>query len=388
MAGYQFMGDTPFETVYLNGVVRDPSHRAFSKSLGNGIDPLDVVKLYGADALRFTLVAGAAAGTDIIMDKNDLESTFAAGRHFANKCWNIGRFIVSNLEGPAISMSELDEKQLELADRWILSRCQHTIDSVTDSLTRFRLNDAANDVYHFIWDDLADWYVEQVKPRLYGTAPGGDVARGVLNHVFETALKLLHPITPFLTEELWSHLAGEREELLAAAPWPESNEELVDADAEDSFARVQATISAIRAIRAEYRVPPGKPVRAMFQAADEKALAAVNAEQSTIERLAKLGDFAVDGAGTETIGAHAVLPDGSSVIVPLGDAIDVASECARLSGELERIDQQLTGVSKKLQNEQFVSRAPAEVVEREHEKERSWKEQREALASKLCALGC
>lgn len=388
MAGYQFMGDSPFETVYLNGVVRDPSHRKFSKSLGNGIDPLDVVELYGADALRFTLVAGAAAGTDIIMDRGDLESTFAAGRHFANKCWNIGRFIVSNLEGPTASVRELDAQQLELADRWILSRCQHTIDSVTDSLNRFRLNDAANDVYHFIWDDLADWYVEQVKPRLYGTTPGGDVARGVLTHVFETALKLLHPITPFLTEELWSHLAGEREALIAAATWPEADESLVDADAEESFARVQAAISAIRAIRAEYRIPPGKPVRAMLQAADDIALAAFNAERSTIERFAKLSEFAIDGADTETIGAHGVLPDGSSVFVPLGDAIDVSSECARLNGELERIDKQLTGVSKKLQNEQFVSRAPAEVVEREHEKERSWKEQREALAAKLRALGC
>jgi valyl-tRNA synthetase len=206
--------------------------------------------------------------------------------------------------------------------------------------------------------------------------------------VFETALKLLHPITPFLTEELWSHLAGEREALIAAATWPEADESLVDADAEQSFARVQAAISAIRAIRAEYRIPPGKPVRAMLQAADDIALAAFKAERSTIERLAKLSEFAIDGADTETIGAHGVLPDGSSVFVPLGDAIDVSSECARLNGELERIDKQLSGVSKKLQNEQFVSRAPAEVVEREHEKERSWNEQREALAAKLRALGC
>jgi len=368
--------------------VRDPSHRAFSKSLGNGIDPLDVVNVHGADALRFTLVAGAAAGTDIIMDKNDLDATFAAGRHFANKCWNIGRFIVSNLDGPTPPMSQLDKTQLELADRWILSRCQRTIDTVTDALNRFRLNDAANDIYHFIWDDLADWYVEQVKPRLYGTTPGGDVARGVLCHVFETTLKLLHPITPFLTEELWSHLAGEREDLLAAATWPEVDPALVDADAEDSFALVQAAISAIRTVRAEYRVPPGKSVRAMFLPADDKALAAFEAEQSTIERLAKVTELAVDGAGTETIGAHAVLLDGSSVFVPLGDAIDVANECARLSGELERIENQLTGVTKKLRNEQFVSRAPAEIVERERDKERSWKEQREALAAKLRALGC
>ena len=387
MAGYQFMGDTPFETVYLNGVVRDPQHRAFSKSLGNGIDPLDVVNLYGADALRFTLVAGAAAGTDIIMDRNDLEATFAAGRHFANKCWNIGRFIVSNLEGATTAIGEIDAAQLELADRWILSRCQRAVEEVTEALERYRLNDAANTVYHFVWDELADWYVEQVKPRLYGSMPGGDVARSVLCHVFETALKLLHPITPFLSEELWGHLAGSRGELLAAATWPEIDGEYVDANAEDAFARVQAAISAVRTVRAEYHVPPGKTVRAIVQPVDDAARSAFEAERPTIERLAKIGDLGMGGEIGETIGAHAVLPDGSSIFVPLGDAIDVETERARLNSELERIEKQLSGVAAKLQNEQFVSRAPATVVDREREKERSWKEQRDALAAKLRALG-
>ncbi len=386
MAGYHFMGDTPFETVYLNGVVRDPQHRKFSKSLGNGIDPLDVVNLYGADALRFTLVAAAAAGTDIIMDRNDLEATFAAGRHFANKCWNIGRFIVSNLDGPSKTVEEIDAFDLELADRWILSRSQRTIESVTESLERFRLNDAANEVYHFIWDELADWYVEQVKPRLYGTTPGGDVARGVLCHVFESALKLLHPVAPFLTEELWGHLAGDRG-LLAAADWPVFEQSLVDDAAEQAFSRVQAAISAVRAVRAEYRIPPGKPVRAIFQPADDAARAHFESERPTIERLAKVSDLILDAEIGDEVGAHSVLPDGSSIFVPLGDAIDVDTEVARLSGELERIDKQLAGVTAKLNNEKFVSRAPEAVVDREREKERSWKEQRETLAAKLHALG-
>jgi valyl-tRNA synthetase len=387
MAGYHFMGDTPFETVYLNGVVRDPQHRAFSKSLGNGIDPLDVVELYGADALRYTLVAGAAAGTDIIMDRNDLEATFAAGRHYANKCWNIGRFIVSNLDGPATPMNELGETDLELADRWILSRCQRTIETVTDSLDRYRLNDAASAIYHFIWDELADWYVEQVKPRLYGTTPGGETARGVLSHVFETALKLLHPIIPFLSEELWGHLAGERQGLLAAASWPVVEHKRVDETAERAFSRVQAATSAIRTVRAEYRVPPGKPVRAIFQPADENALSDFESERHTIERLAKVSELVMGADAADEVGAHAVLPDGSSVFVPLGDAIDVETEVARLSGEVERIEKQLAGVKAKLNNEKFVSRAPQDVVDREREKERSWKEQRETLAAKLRALG-
>jgi valyl-tRNA synthetase len=388
MAGYYFVGDTPFETVYMNGIVRDPQHRAFSKSLGNGIDPMDVIEMFGADAYRYTIVAAAAAGTDTIMDRNDLDGTFAAGRNFANKIWNIGRLILSNIGDASTAIGPIDPAQLELSDRWILSRCQRTIGSVTEALDRFRLNDAANEIYHFVWDDLADWYVEQVKPRLYGSLEGGDTARRVLCHVFETALKLLHPTMPFITEKMWDELPGERESLLTGSTWPQPNAELLDAESEDQFARVQALVGAVRAIRAEYHVEPGKEIRAHVHPASAEAVEAFNAEQHTVERLAKIGVLVMDGDASGDIGAHQVLPDGSSVFVPLGDAIDVAQECARLGGELTRLDTQLTGVARKLANEQFLSRAPAEVVEREREKERSWQEQREALAAKLRVLGC
>ncbi len=386
MAGFRFMGDRPFDTVFLNGIVRDTLHRKMSKSAGNGIDPLEVVELFGADAFRFTMVA-AAAGTDLILDPDDLETSFASGRNFANKLWNIGRFIVTNLEGPIITPRRMDPAQFELADRWILSRCQRAIAATTDAYARLRLNDAANEIYHFIWDELADWYVEQVKPRLYGNTPGGDTARGVLAYAFEVALRLLHPIMPFLTEELWRNLPGEHEELLAGAAWPTPTGSLTDDEAEARFATVQALVSAVRAIRAEYAVPPGTAIPVFVQPAGTPALEAFNAEQHTIERLAKIEEFSVkkhEGA----VGAHAVLPDGSSVFVPLGDAIDIERECARLSSELSRLDKQLTVVRAKLANQQFVERAPAEVVEREREKEQSWQDQRERLASKLRALGC
>jgi len=388
MAGYHFMGDRPFDTVYMNGIVRDPQHRAFSKSLGNGIDPLDVVEMFGADALRFTLVAGAAAGTDIIMDRNDMEGTFAAGRNFANKLWNVGRLVIANLESEPAPIELIDLAQLELADRWILSRTQKTVVGVTDSLNKFRLNDAANEVYHFVWDELADWYAEQVKPRLYGTREGGDTARAVLHHVFATALTLLHPVMPFISEHLWEKLSGNGKRLLAASGWPEPNKRFIDEEAEDQFSRVVALIGAVRTVRAEYRVPPGMMVRAAVQPVSALALQAFQAEQETIERLAKLSQFVVTGGEPAEVGAHSVLPDGSSVFVPLGDAIDVESECRRLRGELDRIQKQLANVTKKLANQQFLARAPEEVVNREREKERSWQEQREALAAKLRALGC
>ncbi|MDH3369428.1 MAG: valine--tRNA ligase, partial [Gemmatimonadota bacterium] len=382
MAGYYFLDERPFDTVYLNGIVRDPQHRAFSKSLGNGIDPLEVVESYGADALRFTIVAGAGAGTDVIMDRTDLDATFAAGRNFANKLWNAGRLILSQVGDNPAPIDALDPSELTLADRWILSRCQRAVQEATLALERFRPNDAANVAYHFVWDELADWYLEQVKPRLYGSAQGGAVAQGILVAVFETSLRLLHPVMPFITEELWAHLPGERAALLAGAEWPRPEDELIDETAESEFALVQAIIGAVRIIRAEYRVPPSTEVRAVVTIASDAARRGVAAEHATIERLAKLSELTVDEA-TAGVGGHAVLPDGSAVFVALGDAIDVAQECTRLRGEMERLERQLVAVAAKLANEQFVARAPSDVVEREREKESSWREQRETLAAKL-----
>ena len=264
MLGYHFMGERPFETVVLNGIVRDAQHRKMSKSLGNGIDPLEVIRQYGADALRFVMTTSAPVGTDVGLDPQDLEGSFAPGRNFANKLWNAARFILSNFETAPAPLGETDPARFELADRWILSRAQRVMAAATEAYERFRLNDAANEVYHFIWHDLADWYLEQVKARLYGTAPGGDVARSVLADVLGTSLRLLHPVMPFVTEELWQHLPGSSR-LLVQTPWPVADQRLVDAEADDRFARVQALVTAVRTIRADYGVEPGKAVRAAVE---------------------------------------------------------------------------------------------------------------------------
>ncbi len=387
MAGYHFLGERPFDTVFLHGVVRDTQHRKMSKSLGNGIDPLEVVRRFGADALRYTVLAGSAVGSDVMLDPSDLETSFAAGRNFANKVWNIGRFILASLDDATPRLGDVDPARLELADRWILSRCQRAVAETTAMLGDFRLSDAATGIYHFVWDDLADWYVEQVKPRLYGDTAGGDVARAILAYVFEIVLRLLHPVMPFLSEELWSHLPGAREPLLAGARWPDPDAAWLDAEAEARFGSVQALVSAVRNIRAEYGVAPGQTVRTFVAPATLDATEAFNAEERTIERLAKISALgrAVPDAG---VGAHAVLPDGSAVFVPLGDAIDVARECGRLRQECDRVDGLLAGVTGRLRDERFVRRAPADVVERERIKERTWREQRATLADKLRVLGC
>jgi valyl-tRNA synthetase len=393
MAGCEFMGDIPFSTVYLHGTVRDTQHRKMSKSLGNGIDPLDVVERYGADALRYTILSGMAVGTDLILDPGDLETSFAAGRNFANKLWNAGRFILSNLDGPTRPLAgrhpgALRREELTLADRWIIARCDATIAEATDAYERYRLNDAASAVYRFLWSDLADWYIEQIKPRLYGDVSGGDVARAVAASVFDVALRLLHPVMPFITETLWDRLPGRpADATIMTARWPSPDPRAADGAALHGFALVQELVGAIRAIRAEYGVQPGQQVRAAVTGESRAARAAFDAERGTILRLAKLSALSFD-AGSERVGGHAVLSDGTALFVPLGDAIDVRRECTRLGDEISRLGQLVEGQERKLANTQFTARAPADIVERERQKLATWSEQSVKLAAKRALLGC
>jgi valyl-tRNA synthetase len=387
MAGCHFMGKKPFTTVYLTGTVRDTQHRRMSKSLGNGIDPLDVVRLYGADALRWTLIAGGSLGADVILDPADLETTFAPGRNFANKLWNIARFLLPHLPSEAVRLETIDPGTLTLADRWILSRAEGAVAEATKALEQFRLDEAAKRCFEFAWGELADWYVETVKPRLTARDASARAASAVLLHSWDTVLRLLHPIVPFITEELWQKLPGRRPgELLITAPWPSPETRRIDTRVEAEFGAVQQAITAIRNIRAEYRVSPKTRLAAAIRASGPAARGVFDSERETIVRLAQLESVTSDGAALQ--GAHAVLSDGSEVVVALTGAIDLGQECRRLSDELTRLDKQLHGLAAKLANEQFTSRAPADVVAKERQKEQAWRTQRDALAGKLAALGC
>ncbi|HKT61865.1 MAG TPA: valine--tRNA ligase [Gemmatimonadales bacterium] len=392
MAGLYFMGEVPYTHMYLHGTVRDTQHRKMSKSLGNGIDPLEVVERYGADALRYSLVSGMSVGTDVILDPNDLEASFAAGRNFANKLWNAGRFILSNLDRVPRPLAggprAVRRDELTLADRWIIARCEATVREATDAYEKFRLNEAAGAVYRFLWSDLADWYIEQIKPRLYGDVPGGDVARAVATQTFDVALRLLHPVMPFVTEALWRRFPGRPADAsISVAPWPRADERAVDPSALAEFGLVQQVVGAIRGIRAEYGIQPGQTVRAYVAVEDPGAAAALEREGGTIVRLAKLSDLIL-GESTDRVGGNAVLPDGTAVFVPLGDAIDVGRECNRLGAESDRLAGLVASQEKKLGNQQFVSRAPADVVAREREKLAAWTEQRQVLIRKRELLGC
>ena len=392
MAGIHFVGRVPFHTVYLHGTVRDTHHVKMSKSLGNGIDPIEVVNRYGADALRFAVTNGLGVGTDIILDPNDLDTSFASGRNFANKLWNVGRLLLSSLgDGPLPSLADVPAAQLTLADRWIVSRLARVARETTEHLERFRLNDAVGTPYHFLWDDFADWYLEEIKPRLRGEAPGGPAARAVAAHVFDRVLRLLHPAMPFITEALYRRLPGRGDASIMVAPWPGADAGRDDADAERDFAFVQALVNAVREVRAEYAVKPGAELPIVVSRLSARQAGAVAGAREMVARLAKVGALeAVEGEATfpGRVGSHALLPEGAELFVALGDAIDVARECARLQTELTRLEGQLAAVRGKLASESFRTRAPADVVARETEKERQWTAKREALAGKLAALSC
>jgi valyl-tRNA synthetase len=388
MSGLHFRGELPFTTVYLHGTVRDTQHRKMSKSLGNGIDPLEVIEQYGADALRYTMVSGMAVGTDVILDPADIASSFAPGRNFANKLWNIGRFLLGHLDSTTPRLRDVSADQLTTIDRWILSQAHQAIADATAHYERYRLNDAAATIHRFLWSDLADWYLEAAKPRLYGTVPGGEAARAVAAGVFDVALRLLHPVMPFITETLWlrlphSPVGG----ALIDTPWP-----VIDAPVEDTTAAdmqaLQAVVGAVRALRAEYGVQPGQQVSALIVDPSAAARRVLAADADVVRRLAKIESLRIADEAPVDGGATVVLEDGTSVIVPLGELVDLERECARLGSEAAKLDELVAAQERKLGNEQFTARAPAVVVAREREKLDTWRAQAEALRQKRRALGC
>jgi len=388
MAGYEFMGEAPFKTVYLHATVRDTQGRKMSKSLGNGIDPLEVVDRFGADALRFTVISAAAVGTDIQLNPDDLEASFAPGRNFANKVWNAGRFTLMSVgDDPIKPLAEVRD-DLELSDRWILSRLSGTAETLTQELEKFRLHDVAEKAYHFFWGELADWYLELVKPRLRDDAEekSKQAARTTLVTAFDGILRLLHPLIPFVTEELWQKLpwpeGQDRPESLISAPWPTRVAALDDSEAENQMLALQELTGQVRRLRKEYGVPEGAEVEVALTETAESLKKALASEGPSIRRMARIGDLSLEG-GAGSVGAHAVLRDGTELFMPLEGIIDLEKERDRLGAEIQRLSGQLQGVRAKLENRKFVERAPENVVAREREKEATFREQMEKLQEKL-----
>ncbi|MFR1809506.1 MAG: class I tRNA ligase family protein, partial [Pygmaiobacter massiliensis] len=352
-------GEVPFDTVLIHGLVRDAQGRKMSKSLGNGIDPLEVIAEYGADALRFTLVTGSTPGNDTRYSEEKVKSS----RNFANKLWNAARFVMMNLrDGMETGLPE----ELDLSDRWVLSSLNSVIKDVTENIKNYDLGLAAQKVYDFIWDVYCDWYIEIAKLRLNsGDEKQADNARRVLVYVLSEALKLLHPFMPFITEEIYRALPGSGESIMVS-DWPVYREELHFAQDEEGFTNLVALIKAIRAVRAEMGVHPAKKTRLFIETkhADD-----FNKGEAYLSKFAFANEITIGAAFEgDAAGNVQVVTDAARAFIPMMELVDKEKELARLNKELAGCEKDIAALSGKLNNPGFVAKAPAAVVEGERVK--------------------
>ncbi|MDD6146889.1 MAG: valine--tRNA ligase [Oscillospiraceae bacterium] len=346
------MGEVPFSTVFIHGIVRDEQGRKMSKSLGNGIDPLLVIEKYGADALRLTLATGNSPGNDMRYSEKKVE----ASRNFANKIWNAARFILMNLgeeeRAPHIPAT------LALEDKWILSRFNALVKEVTDNLDKFELGVAVQKLYDFIWDIFCDWYIELAKIRLQKGGDEAEQAKAVLVYVMSETLKLLHPFMPFITEEIWLTLPHEGETIMKA-PWPVYSEELVFDEDEQKMDMIMDAIRAIRNRRAEMNVPPSRKAH-IYVATDKQEV--FSAATLFMQRLASAGDVTV-GDSFEIEGSVSIVTADAKIYIPMGDLVDFEAEKKRLNKEKEAANKKLAQIEGKLSNPGFLSKAPQNVID-------------------------
>jgi len=380
MAGIEFRGDVPFHDVYFTSVIRDMQGRKMSKSLGNSPDPLDVIRDYGADALRFTILYLAPLGQDVLFESNKCE----LGRNFANKIWNAGRFLLMNREkfgiaaAPDNSIFSQSDPFGNFADKWIVSRLHRTIRDLNAALEHFRINDATKIIYDFIWHDYCDWYVEMVKERLavptqsMGTTQAMILANAI--SIFETAVKLLHPIMPFVTEELYGLIKNRHDdESIAVAEFPEVEARFIDDKIEAEMDLIQELITSIRAMRKEANVPPSTMVDVVVKPKDENILETLSSNESYIRRLAKVESFSTGFDLHKPETSKSAVVRGTEIFVSLEGLVNVDAERERLEKEINRVKGVIAGIESKLSNEQFIKRAPAQVIEKEKMKIESMK---------------
>ncbi|WP_297056787.1 valine--tRNA ligase [Thermosulfurimonas sp.] len=374
MMGIHFMGNIPFRTVYIHALVRDEKGQKMSKSRGNVIDPVVMIEKYGADALRFTLAALAAQGRDIKLSEARIEGY----KHFVNKIWNAIRFVLLNLKD--FRPRELPLEELPLVSRWILSRLSYTVERVRDRLEAYEFDQAALAIYHFFWHEFCDWYIEAAKLYLRGEE-ARKATQEVLLRVAEASLRLLHPFMPFVTEELWQALPHEGESIMLA-PYPRAEEFPQDPEAEEKMSFLMEIVVALRNIRADYNLHPTREIPAVVLSEKKAWRDLLQAEAPLVKLLARLSELEVREAGRPEAAASVVLSE-AEVFVPLSGLVDMAQELSRLYKEKEKTEKELSRVETRLNNPQFLAKAPSEVVEKEKARARELQEKLQRIQENI-----
>ena len=382
-SGYEHMGEKPFHTVLFHGLVRDGQGRKMSKSLGNGIDPLEIIEKYGADALRLTLITGNAPGNDMRFYYERVENS----RNFANKVWNASRFIMMNMDGKTVTVPSAQE--LQPVDRWILSRLNTLVKDATDNMENFELGIAVQKVYDFIWDEFCDWYIEMVKPRLYNTddAVSQNAALWTLKTVLTDALKLLHPYMPFITEEIYCTLREmeeEHSESIMISRWPEYLEERSFPKEEKAIEIIKEAVRGIRNVRSEMNVAPGRKASVHVVSQDKEILDDFEEGKLFFAALASASEVVLqmDKAGIDPDAVSVVIP-GATLYIPFADLVDIAQELQRLEKEQKRLEGELARVNGMLSNERFLSKAPEAKIAEEKEKLAKYTKMKEQVDARL-----
>ena len=382
-SGYEQTGKSPFHTVFIHGLVRDSLGRKMSKSLGNGIDPLEIIDQYGADALRMTLVTGNAPGNDMRFYNERVE----ASRNFANKVWNASRFIMMNLEDKKLTQPA--DFKVRPADRWIMSKCNNLVKDVTENMDKFELGIALSKIYDFIWDEFCDWYIEIAKYRIYHADEDPESANDALwtlREVLKKGLKLLHPYMPFVSEEIYSKLVPEEESLMMS-DWPQYDESWNYPIAENIAEHYKEIIRGIRNVRAEMNVPKNRKATAYVVCEDAQLCTGLEMLRQAARNMAAVNDLIIqhDTVGIPEDAVSIVVPD-ATVYLPLEELIDFDQELERLTKEEARLSKEIARAEGMLSNEKFVSKAPEAKVQEEREKLETYRQMMEQVQERLESL--
>lgn len=377
----EFTGQKPFSDVLMHGLVRDAEGRKMSKSLGNGIDPLDVIEQYGADAMRYMITTGSTAGQDLRFRMEKVEQA----RNFANKIWNASRFALMNLEG--VSFEDIDiTGELSTADHWILHRLNETSRDITRLIDSYEFGETGRLLYNFIWDDLCDWYIEFAKLSLYGAdAAAKAKTQSVLAYVLDRTLRLIHPFMPFITEEIWQHLPHQGD-TITLAEWPKYDSALENPQAVAEMNLLMDVIRAVRNIRAEVNVPMSKKVELIIKAGGQETLDIITRNDNYIGRFCNTSSFEAGLAPQTPDKVMSAVVTGAELLLPLSGLIDIEQEIARLEKEVQTLNSEVERVEKKLGNQGFVAKAPAKVIEEERAKQADYSDRREKVLARIAEL--